>query len=195
MGIFKSRDEKNMERSMEIKRGINKIKRNIGKLVTHEHDWLKKAKQAKKIDDKQQFTFLRAQLKRTAAQRKLRERQLLSLETALQIKNQAEADVDFATSMASMSKAVADLYGSVDMAKTQLQFEKAMAQAETMKERMDMFLDVINESFTAETEEEDLVDDKEIDALLEEEVVHEEKAASDQDIDEGLKDLEEEMGK
>jgi hypothetical protein len=195
VGIFKSREERSMERSMEIKRGISKIKRNIGKLAKHEEEWLRKARRARKIDDTQQFGFMRAQLKRTAAQRRLRERQLLSLETALQIKNQAEADVEFATSMASMSKAVADLYGSVDMAKTQVQFEKAMAQAESMKERMDMFLDVINESFTAETEEEDLIDDKEIDAMLEEEVVHEEKSGGDKDIEKELKDLEDELGK
>lgn len=194
MGIFKSKDERNMERSMEIKRGINKIKRNLGELGKHEQEWLRKAKRARTIDDAQQFAFLRAQLKKTAVQRRLRERQLLSLETALQIKNQAEADVDFAQSMGAMSKAVSELYGSVDMAKTQLQFEKAMASAETMRERMDMFLDMINESFTGEVEgAEDLVDDKEIDKLLEGEAARE--ASSDKEIDAGLRELEDELGK
>ena len=77
MGIFKSKEERSMQRSMEIKRGINKIRRNIQKLGTHEKDWLRKARRAKKIDDRQQFKFLRAQLKKTASQRRIRERQLL----------------------------------------------------------------------------------------------------------------------
>ena len=72
MGIFKSKEERNMERSMEIKRGIGKIKRNIGKLAKHEQEWLQKARRAKKIADTQQFKFLRAQLKNTAVQRRLR---------------------------------------------------------------------------------------------------------------------------
>jgi hypothetical protein len=179
---------------MEIKRGISKIKRNIAQLGKHEQEWLQKARRARAMEAKDQYAFLRAQLKKTAVQRRLRERQLLSLETALQIKNQAEADVDFAQSMGAMSKAVADLYGSVNMAKTQLQFEKAMASAETMRERMDLFLETINESFAGEVEgAEDLVDDKEIDRLLDEEAARE--GGGDKEIDEGLKELEDELGK
>lgn len=196
MGVFKSKEEKRMERTMEIKRGVAEIKRNIKKLHQHERDWLVKARRARKMSDKDQFEFLKKQLKKTAVQKRLRERQLLSLETALQIKNQAEADVEFAESMNSMSKAMMELYGSVNMGKIQMNFQKAMNQAETMKERMDIFLDAINESFTSDVEgADDLVSDKEIDRLIEEEVVHEEKGAADADIEKGLKDLEGELGK
>lgn len=196
MGIFKSKEEKRIARTMEIKKGIAEIRRNIKKLGAHEVDWLTKARRARKMSDKEQFEFLKKQLKKTAVQKRLRERQLLSLETALQIKTQAEGDVEFAQSMNSMSKALMEVYGAVDMGKIQTNFQKAMAQAESMKERMDIFLDAIQESFAGEVEgADDLVSDKEIDRLIDSEVAHEESGEADADIEKGLKDLENELGK
>lgn len=196
MGMFKSKEEKRLERTMEIKRGVAEIRRNIKKLCQHERDWLVKARRARKMSDKDQFDFLKKQLKKTAVQKRMRERQLLSLETALQIKTQAEADIEFAQAMNSMSKAMIELYGAVDMGKIQMNFQKAMTQAETMKERMDIFLDAIQESFAQEVEgSEELVSDKEIDRLIDAEVAHEESGAGDADIEKGLKDLEDELGK
>ncbi len=110
MGIFKSKEEKRIERTIEVRKGINSLRRNIRDLNKHELSYITKAKRARKMGDKDQYAFLKQQLKKTAGQKRSRERQLLSIETAMQIKNQAESDADFAKSMGSVAKAVSDVY-------------------------------------------------------------------------------------
>ena len=196
MGIFKSSEEKRIERDIEVRKGVNSLKRNIRDLAKHEGSYILKAKKAKKIGDQSQYDFLKRQLKKTAGQRRMRERQLLSIETAVQIKNQAESDADFAKSMGSVAKAVSEVYGSVDFAKTQKNFEKAMMQADTLQQQMEIFLEMTQEHvMSGEVEGEDqVVSDAEIDKMLNEEVEHEESSGSlDKDIEKGLKDIHDEL--
>ena len=195
MGIFKSKEEKRIERDIEVRKGVNSLKRNIRDLAKHELSYIDKAKKAKKIGDKDQYEFLKRQLKKTAAQRRVRERQMLSIETAVQFKNQAESDADFAKSMGSVAKAVSDVYGSVDFAKTQKNFEKAMMQAETLQQQMEIFLEMTQEHvMSGEVEgENELVSDAEIDKMLGDEVVREEGGTVDTEIEKGLKDIQDEL--
>ena len=195
MGMFKSKEEKRIERDIEVRKGVNSLKRNIRDLAKHESSYILKAKKAKKIGDSSQYEFLKRQLKKTAGQRRMRERQLLSIETAVQIKNQAESDADFAKSMGSVAKAVSEVYGSVDFAKTQKNFEKAMMQADTLQQQMEIFLEMTQEHvMSGEVEGEDqVVSDAEIDKMLDEEVQHEESGSLDKDIVKGLKDIQDEL--
>jgi hypothetical protein len=196
MGMFKSKEEKRIERDIEVRKGVNSLKRNIRDLAKHESSYILKAKKAKKIGDSSQYEFLKRQLKKTAAQKRMRERQLLSIETAVQIKNQAESDADFAKSMGSVAKAVSEVYGSVDFAKTQKNFEKAMMQAETLQQQMEIFLEMTQEHVMAgDVEgENEVVSDAEIDKMLDEEVQHEEGSTTlDKDIEKGLKDIQDEL--
>ena len=195
MGMFKSSEEKRIERDIEVRKGVNSLKRNIRDLAKHEGSYILKAKKAKKIGDQSQYDFLKRQLKKTAGQRRMRERQLLSIETAVQIKNQAESDADFAKSMGAVAKAVSEVYGSVDFAKTQKNFEKAMMQADTLQQQMEIFLEMTQEHvMSGEVEGEDqVVSDAEIDKMLDEEVVHEEGGSVDKDIEKGLKDIQDEL--
>jgi hypothetical protein len=195
MGMFKSKEEKRIERDIEVRKGVNSLKRNIRDLAKHEASYILKAKKAKRIGDNSQYDFLKRQLKKTAGQRRMRERQLLSIETAVQIKNQAESDADFAKSMGAVAKAVSEVYGSVDFAKTQKNFEKAMMQADTLQQQMEIFLEMTQEHVMAgDVEGEDqVVTDAEIDKMLDEEVVREEGGSLDKDIEKGLKDIQEEL--
>ena len=193
--MFKPKEEKRIERDNEVRKGVNSLKRNIRELAKHEGSYILKAKKARRIGDQSQYDFLKRQLKKTAGQRRMRERQLLSIETAVQIKNQAESDADFAKSMGSVAKAVSDVYGSVDFAKTQKNFEKAMMQAETLQQQMEIFLEMTQEHvMSGEVEGEDqVVSDAEIDKMLDEEVVHEEGGGVDKDIEKGLNDIQDEL--
>ena len=197
MGLFKSRHDRKIERDIEIRKGVASLRRNIRDLGKHEHSYIDKAKRAKKIGDKEQLGFLKRMLKKTAAQKRMRERQLLSIETAVQIKDQAESDADFAKSMGSVAKAVSEVYGSVDFAKTQKNFEKAMMQAETLQQQMDVFLEMSSEHvMSGEVEgENEIVSDAEIDKMLGDEVVREEGGAVDHEIEKGLKDIQDELDK
>ncbi|KAF0243384.1 MAG: hypothetical protein FD180_3424 [Planctomycetota bacterium] len=196
MGIFKSREEKRIERDLEVRKGIGAIKRNLKDMDKHTKEYIDKAKKAKRIGDNDQLKFIKSALKKTALGKKMRERQLLSLETAMQIKNQAESDGEFARAMMEVSKSISEVYGATDLAKTQKNFERAMLQAETLQDRMQIVVESMSDTLaTSDEDAEKILSDKDIDKMIDDEAVHEEKGELDKEIEKGLKEIEEEMGK
>lgn len=195
MGWFKSEEEKRLERNLEVKKGIKAIKRNIKELERNREKYIEKAKRARKIGDDKQYEFLKRALKKTEAQKKMRERQLLNIETALQIKNQAESDAEFAKAMQAVSESISEVYGATDMVETQKQFQKALAQAETLQERMEYFLDMNADTVFSEDLDidEDVVSDEEIEDMISDEVNREESEEIDREIEEDLKEIEAEL--
>lgn len=194
MGLFKSKEERKLERDMEIRKGINEMKRNIRGLEKHEKDYLKKAKRAKSLGDEGQLSFLKKSIKQAAAQRRALERQLLAIETAAQRKNQMEAHGQFAKSLVAVSKSISEVFGDVNFVEMQKNFERAMAQAETFEQQAELFLEASQETmFTESAHSDELVSDDEIDKLIESEVAHEESKALDAEIDKGLGEIEKEL--
>jgi hypothetical protein len=192
MGIFKSKEDKRIERDLEVRKGIHSIKRNLKDMDKHTREYIEKARKAKKMGDDAQLKFIKSALKKTALSKKLRERQLLSLETALQIKNQAESDGEFAKAMMEVSKSISEVYGATDLARTQRNFEKALMQAETLQDRMQIFVEMTSDSIESSDEEaEKILSDKDIDRMIEKG----DAAVLDRDFDRELKELEEEKGK
>jgi hypothetical protein len=178
MGLFKSKDERRIEREMKIKAGMRSIERSIRQQEKFSEDFIKNARHARQIGDNGQYLFIRSALKKTAAVRKMLERQLLAMKNAMLIQQQAAASQQFAESMNIMAKQIGDIFGEMDLTKTQAQWEKAVAQAGTMEERMELFLDTMQDaavSGAAATTREDLVTDDEIDRMINAELIASEK--------------------
>src|SRR5207237_7954965 len=104
---------------------------------------------AQRIGDHAQYTFIRSALKKTAAVKKLLERQLLAMKNAMLIQQQAAASQQFAQSMNLMAKEIGQVFGQMDLTRTQAQWEKAVAQAGSMEERMDIFLGSMEHTATS----------------------------------------------
>ncbi|MCA8914594.1 MAG: hypothetical protein KDB90_04210 [Planctomycetes bacterium] len=168
MGIFKSKEERRIARDMEIKKGIQRIRRQMKELSKSEEEWLGKAREAARIGAADQLAFVRKSLKATTFQRRMLERQLLTIEAAFQMKNQAESFSVFAESMGVVSKSINEVYKTTDLEATQKNFEHAMMQADTMSQRMDLFLDMSKDSLfeTDSVAGEQLVTDDEIDQMI-----------------------------
>jgi len=178
MGLFKSKDERRIEREMKIKAGMRSIERSIRQQEKFSEDFIKNARHAKQIGDNGQYLFIRSALKKTAAVRKMLERQLLAMKNAMLIQQQAAASQQFAESMNIMAKQIGDIFGEMDLTKTQAQWEKAVNQAGTMEERMELFLDSMQDSAisgASATAREDLVTDDEIDRMINAELIASEK--------------------
>jgi hypothetical protein len=169
MGLFKSKEERRMERDIKIRQGIRRIEKAIAEQNKFTDEFVQNARNAKQIGDMSQYQFIRNSLKKTATIKKLLERQLLAVKNALLIKRQAEASADFAGSMAMMASEVSKLYGDTDLVKTQMDWEKAMMQSKSMEERMEMFLDSIEEGASADVAATpaDAISDEEIDRMIE----------------------------
>ncbi len=183
MGLFKSKEERRLERDIKIRQGIRRIEKSIAEQAKFSDEFVRNARRAKQIGDMASYQFIRNSLKKTATIRKLLERQLLAVKNALLIKRQAEASADFAAAMKTMAAEVSRLYGDTDLLKTQMDWEKAMAQSQTMEERMAMFLDGMEQAAAADVSQApaEAITDEEIDRMIaaEEQV---EKAREDQQM-------------
>ena len=149
MGLFKSKDERRIEREMKIRGGMRAIERSIRQQEKFAEDFIRNAQQAKKIGDNGQYLFIRSALKKTAAVKKMLERQLLSIRNAMLIQQQAQASQQFAESMSLMAREIGRVFGELDLTKTQADWERAVAQASSMEDRMDVFLDSMEQSATS----------------------------------------------
>jgi hypothetical protein len=179
MGLFKSKDERRIEREMKIRGGMRAIERSIRQQEKFADDFIKNARRAKQIGDEGQYQFIRNALRKTAAVKKMLERQLLAIKNAMLIQQQAAASQQFAESMALMATEIGRVFGEMDLTKTQAQWEKAVAQAGSMEERMEVFLDSMEQSAMSgssmTSSREDLVTDDEIDRMINAEVLASEK--------------------
>jgi hypothetical protein len=178
MGLFKSKDERRIEREMKIRQGLRSIEKSIRQQEKFAEDFVKNAQHAQKIGDQGQYLFIRSALKRTAAVKKMLERQLLSMKNAMLIQQQAQASQQFAQSMNLMAGEITRVFGEMDLTQTQSQWEKAVAQAGSLEERMDVFLDSMQDSATSAapvSAKEDIVSDEEIDRMIQADVLAAEK--------------------
>src|SRR3982751_1000316 len=169
MGLFKSKDERRLEREMKIRQGMRSIERSIRQQEKFAEDFIKNAQHAKRIGDNNQYLFIRGALKKTAAVKKMLERQLLAIKNAMLIQQQAQASQQFAESMNLMAGEIGRVFGEMDLTKTQAQWERAVAQAGSMEERMEIFLDSMETSAISggqTTAKEELVTDDEIDRMI-----------------------------
>jgi hypothetical protein len=170
MGLFKSAEERRIERDIKIRQGIRRIEKSIREQGKFQDEFIRNAQHAKKIGDMSQYAFIRNSLKKTATIRKMLERQLLSVKNALLIKKQAEASADFASAMGMMATEIGKLFGETDLVKTQADWEKAMVQSQTMEERMNMFLDTVEDVAAQDAEmssDSEVISDADVDRLIE----------------------------
>src|SRR5215211_4913278 len=178
MGLFKSKDERRVEREMRIRQGVRAIEKSIRQQERFADDFIKNAQHARKIGDDNQYLFIRGALKKTAAVKKMLERQLLAIKNAMLIQQQAAASQQFAESMNLMAREIGRVFGEMDLTKTQADWERAVAQAGSMEERMELFLDSMEQAAVTSgttTAREELVSDDEIDRMISADVLAAEK--------------------
>ncbi len=195
MGLFKSKEERRLERDMQIRRGLNQLKRQIKQLEKSETDWLKKAKRAKSLGDRTQLQVLKANLKRTTILRRVNERKILLLETMIQQKGEAESIVTFANAVSDVARAVGEAYQGVNFAEVYKNCEMSVVKAQDMQQQMDDLISSNLENLETVVSSEDVVSDDEIDKLIDLEVAHDESKEIDNEIDQGLTEIEKELGK
>jgi len=171
MSLFKSKAERKIERDIQVRQGISQIRRQIKNLEQNEKEWIEKARRAKRLGSDSQLALIKRTIRQTISQRMMMDRQLLAIETASQMKSQAESHASFAKAMAAVSTAIGEVFGTVDLTRTQKNFEMAIAKAESMEERMNILLDMTEGSMSAGAEgvDEGIILDEEIDRLIDSE--------------------------
>src|SRR5437762_11998177 len=149
MGLFKSKDERRVEREMKIRQGMRAIEKSVRQQEKFAEDFIRNARHARQIGDEGQYQFIRGAAQKTAAVKKMLERQPLAIKNAMLIQQQAAASQQFAESMTLMAREIGRAFGEMDLTKTHAQWERAVAQAGSMEERMEVFLDSMEQSATS----------------------------------------------
>src|SRR5258708_250635 len=106
------------------------------------------------------------------------ERKLVRIKTAMLIQQEAVASRQFAESMGLMAKEIGQTFKEMDLTKTQADWERAVAQAGSVEEKMDVFLDSMEQSAISggvSSAREDIVSDEEIDRMIQADVLAQEK--------------------
>lgn len=147
MGIFKSKQQKEIEKKMLIKRTINAMNKQINKLEEQKAVFVEAAKRAKQKGLDAQFNLALSGYKMTVQQQKRAQEMLLNFEITAQMKDVTMMTSEFLRGMSSISKEMTKLADAKEFAKIQAQFEQAMAAVETQTEQMDNFMEMSQETF------------------------------------------------
>ena len=195
-GLFKSRQQRQLERDMAIQNVVDLHKRRIRDLNKHERGYCEKAIRAKRQGDKVNYEKLARLLVQTINERRRVESALLTFEALVQTKDKIESYGQFAKGLQAATKSIASVFKNVDLARTITELNMAMARAKQMDRTMTMVLDRVSDSaFVGEYEgDEEAVDISQIDTMIGERAKLEEGQV-DGKIDEMLGEIEGQLKK
>lgn len=195
-GLFKSRQQRQLERDMAIQNVIDLHKRRIRDLNKHERGYCEKAIRAKRQGDKVNYEKLARLLVQTINERRRIESALLTFEALVQTKDKIESYGQFAKGLQAATKSISAVFRNVDLSKTVTELNMAMARAKQMDRTMTMVLDRVSDSaFVGEYEgDEEAVDIQQIDSMIGERAQVEEGQV-DGKIDEMLSEIESQLKK
>lgn len=191
MALFKSKQEKEIEKKMLIKRTINTMNKQINTLEEQKKVFVEKAKTAKKNGLDAQYNLALTGYKMTLLQQKRAQEMLLNFEITSQMKDMTMMTKEFLGGMSVLSKEMARLADEKEFIKVQKQFELAMGNAERQAEQMDMFMETSQDTFKSAQGSTDSIDDKEIKEMIDRQAGLDE--FGDDAIDKELEELQKKM--
>src|SRR4030042_3248734 len=144
--LFKSKQQRQLERDMAIQNVLDLHRRRIRDLNKHEHGYCEKAIRAKRQGDKSNYQKLTRLLVQTMNERRRIERALLTFEALVQTKERIEGYGQFAKGLQSATKSISSVFKNIDLSKTVTDLNMAMAQAKQMDRAMTMVLDRVSDT-------------------------------------------------
>ncbi len=147
MAWFKSKQQKEIEKKMLIKRTINSMNKQINRLEDQKKVFVEAAKRAKEKNLEAQFNLALSGYKMTLQQQRRAQEMLLNFEITAQMKDVTMMTSEFLRGMSVISKEMTKLADAKEFAKIQAQFEEAMAAVETQTDQMDNFMEMSQETF------------------------------------------------
>lgn len=192
MGLFKSKQDKEIEKKMLIKKTMNSMQKHISKLEEQKKVYIEAAKSAKQKGLTAQVNLAISGLKMTMAQQKKAQEMMLNFEITSQMKDMTMMTSEFLKGMSTLSKEMTKLTDNKDFAKVQKQFEVAMSSVDKRSMEMEVFLDMSSSEFASQSVDPSGIKDEEIMALIDD-VASDDELATETNIDDVLKSLREKM--
>ena len=189
MSIFKSKEEKEFEKKLTLKKTIAQMTKQLKKLEEQKQIYIDKAKEAKMHGLDNELSLAISALKSALAQEKKIREMKINFEIMVSLKDMLQTTSEFLNGMSSLSKDMVKLTDDKQFAQVSKQFSLAMASTEKQQERMEIFLDDSKDSFSNVSEASN-ISNEEIMSLINEEINQD---GQKNDVDASLADLDKKL--
>jgi hypothetical protein len=193
MNIFKSKQEKEIERKIKAKQGKKTVERHVQRQKANLEKYRGLAKRAYRLDDTKMFEQIATFILATQRDVTQWERRLVYFDMVEAQRDQVLAAAEFAQAYQEMAKSMLASANPADLAKIQKDIEVAMMRSDMMEEVMENLME-LSEGVLQEVRSEDKSNElKQIMADLQSEAVAESQAPSDSEIEASLRKIEEQI--
>ena len=189
MGLFRTKQQKEIQKKMLVKRTVNSMNKQIARLEEQKKVFIDAAKRAKEKNLDAQFNLALSGYRMTVQQQKRAQEMLLNFEITAQMRDVTMMTTEFLKGMSVISKEMSKLADAKEFEKIQAQFEEAITAVETQTEQIDSFMEISQESFASAGKAKD---GKDINAGDFEKFIMEASSseqASNEDIDKEIEEL------
>ncbi|MDO4628449.1 MAG: hypothetical protein Q4C70_04630 [Planctomycetia bacterium] len=187
--LFKSKEQREREREMEIRSCISKQRQMSNRLRKDERRFMEMALRAKKENDTKNFKIASGLVAQTIMKRRAIDSQLLHFEIVLQIRDQAKLFGEFGQGMKAMAKSVNEVFTEFNDGQMIQDLDNILQQNLSMEDMMNSVLDRITEtsdSLTSDAAAQGITGEV-VEKML---TGTEEMSSSDNEIDAQLKAIE-----
>lgn len=174
MSIFKSKETKEFEKKITLKKTINEMNKQLNMLQQSKNTYIEKAKETKIHGLTNELNLAISALKSAMTQEKKIREMKINFEIMMSLKDMLKTTSEFLGGMKSLSKDMVKLTDDRQFNKVAKQFGLAMMATEKQKERVELFLDDSKDSFSSLSETSDISND-EIMSLIDEEIIQGDK--------------------
>lgn len=190
MGLFKSKQEKNLEQKLAIKKTLNNLNKQIEELEKKKKTAIEKARVARENGLTAEYNLALSLYRASVSQQKRAREMLLNFEITNQMKDMASLTKEFLKGLSILSREMVNLTNNKDFLKVQQQFEKAITGVETQSKQLDTMMDTSEQKFTEVTNNEEAISDEDFASLVDEMSSQENEGVDDlANIDKELENL------
>jgi hypothetical protein len=192
--LMKSKEEKEMERRMQVKQGRRKAERHIANQKKQVQKYWDLAKKAMRLGDREILQKLVTLIAATRQDIQGWERRMLYFDMIEAMRDQALAGAEFAKSFQAMSESILANANPADLSAIQMNLERSMAVAEQLEDRLEDFQSSLDDMLS-EAGGEERAEYKEILAMIQREAEQEPETAIDGEIEATMKQIEAMLGR
>ena len=184
--------EKEISTKIRIRRTLNDMKLQSSKLDGFKKDYIEKARQAALINNKQTYNLAKQGLKLCLSKQRFLDSMVANFEIALQMNEMNKVINGFVSGMNLIADEMKGVTSTIDIAKAQDAYEKALASNQGQYEALDAFLREAEGSIESFAGNENDVSEDELDMLINNEACDSEDSL-DKEIDEKIANVRQKM--
>lgn len=188
-----AKKEKEMQAKIRIRRTLNNMKGQSAKLEGFKKDYIEKARKAALINNKQNYSFAKQGLKLCLSKQRFLDSMVSNFEIALQMNEMNKVINQFVAGMNEIAEDLKGVTSTLDIAKAQAAYDKALANNEGQYEALEAFLTEAESSIESFNGNNADVSDDELDKLINNQAVDSETEMDDE-IDSKISAIRQKMG-